>query len=167
MISLPDFISTEIHTPTSDFLLLCCDGLFERLTNEQVIDFVQKQLDKDPSLDPAVVLSRLLDHSLTAGSKDNMTAVLVQFQDGTNYNRERDEFIPGPFKREWSMEFISAYTQNAARYGYSLEEALALQQQQQQQQQPQQQQQTTEIEIEMQQSMSYTQSAHLYALHTT
>lgn len=137
VISLPDWTSVKIDTPTSDFLFLCCDGLFERMTNEEVIGFVREQLDQDPSADPANVISRLIDHSLQKGSQDNMTGVLVQFQDGKDYNQDEDEFIPGPFNDKWGRDFQEAYARNAEQYGYSLREALAMLNNQKIQEQPQ------------------------------
>ena len=43
--AMPDIHSTTIHTG-DNFLLLGCDGIFEVLTNQEAIDFVQSRLDK-------------------------------------------------------------------------------------------------------------------------
>lgn len=58
------------------------------------------------------------------GSRDNTTSILVEFKDGTDYNRG-SEFFPGPIQAfrddPW---FVDAYTKNAQFYGFTLEQSL-------------------------------------------
>ena len=93
VIAEPD--CTLLTAEIGEKLLICCDGLVEKLTNEQVVQFVINESKLNPN-DPAQVVSKLLDFSLIRGSKDNMSAMLIEFTDGTDYNNG-DTFIPGPF----------------------------------------------------------------------
>lgn len=69
---------TIIERADSDeFLLLCCDGIWDVMSNEQAVEFVTEQLKggfKAPE-----ICERLLDHCLLKNSKDNMSALLILF----------------------------------------------------------------------------------------
>ena len=52
MISEPDITVVELSGNTDEALLLCCDGLVERLTNEQLAQYVAQECRKTPN-DPA------------------------------------------------------------------------------------------------------------------
>lgn len=125
VIAVPD-VTNETFGP-NDFLLVCCDGIFESFTNEETVNFVAEQL-KTNSDDPAMIMALLLDAVLHAGSKDNMTAVLILPVDGTAYHRDQDEFLPGTFHEHRSnASFTEAYARDARTHGnMSLEEAVAL-----------------------------------------
>jgi len=81
VIAVPE-VTVAIARP-GDSLLLCCDGLFERLTSKQVAGFIYREVtsERQPEeyLDPADIAARLLELSLRCGSGDNMSAVLVCF----------------------------------------------------------------------------------------
>jgi hypothetical protein len=76
-----------------DHLLICCDGIYERLDWRQgensspafselhflVATFCYAHLRRDGCKnDPALLCAKLLDYSLKRGSTDNMSAVLMQ-----------------------------------------------------------------------------------------
>jgi len=75
------------RTPDDEFLIICCDGVWDVKTNQEVVDFVRSRLPP-PSAEPhtmAIVLEELLDSCISpdlARTKglggDNMTAVLVR-----------------------------------------------------------------------------------------
>ncbi len=69
--------------------------LFEELNNQQIVDFFRIELLKSPN-DPAAVAARMLTRALESGSKDNMSCVIVQFCDGSDYNRP-NEFVAGTY----------------------------------------------------------------------
>ncbi len=50
----------------------------------------------------ALAASKLLLHALNLGSKDNQSIIIVQFVDGSDYNRPDEEFLAGPFY-QWSV----------------------------------------------------------------
>lgn len=115
VIALPD-VTTEVGRE-GDALLICCDGIYEQLSNEAVAAFVHETLKAHPD-DPALVCSKLVIHSLEKGSKDNHSAMLVQLRSGEGYER-KDEFIAGPFRPfQNDKKFVEAYFADAEKHGY-------------------------------------------------
>jgi serine/threonine protein phosphatase PrpC len=123
VIAEPD--CTLLTAESGEKLLICCDGLVEKLTNEQVVQFVMQEY-KNNCNDPAAIVSKLLDYSLQRGSKDNMSALLVEFGDGSSYN-SGDEFIPGPYSvSEDDKKFVEAYIADAKRHGIAPEKLIKM-----------------------------------------
>jgi len=121
----PDFRSFE--ATDKDFLLLCCDGIYEAeiFERQEVIDWVANELKNTD--DTAKVCADLLDECLRRGSHDNMSAMIVQFKDGRSYNSDKPEYIPGPwFDSEKDAKFQAAYAKDALEAGYTLEQARAM-----------------------------------------
>lgn len=121
VIAVPDITLDQLTD--DDVLIVCCDGIFEAISNEETVRFTYEKIQEAPS-DPAYVASQLLDNVLKKGSRDNTTAIVIQFKDGTDFNRGA-EFYPGPIQAfrddPW---FVDAYTKNAQFYGITLEQAL-------------------------------------------
>jgi len=101
VIAVPE-VSVAVARP-GDSLLLCCDGLFERLTSKQVAGFIYREVtsEKEPELylDPADIAARLLELSLRCGSGDNMSAILVCFMP---LKEELSNSIPPPISERGS-----------------------------------------------------------------
>lgn len=150
----PDF-RTET-AKTGDFLFLACDGIYEGdvFTRESVIQWLVEKLKEIP--DPALVCAKLLDEVLARGSRDNMSAMLIFFEDGTAYHQEINQYLPGQwYNGENDHKFQEAYTADARAAGYELKNALKLYEENkakdeeearkkaEQQPQPQQQPETT------------------------
>jgi len=86
----PDITVTEL-LPEHEFMVLACDGVWDVMTNQQVVTFVRERLgtaDK-PGLSAEETCCELLDACLAKDPKesrgigcDNMTAVVVQFRKG-------------------------------------------------------------------------------------
>jgi len=106
------------------FLFLGCDGIYEGdiFTVESVIKYISDKLEQTDDL--AQIAADLLEECLQRGSKDNMSAMIIQFKDGRDYNRE-DEYFPGPYHEgPRHQEFQDAYLNFAQQYGNkSLEES--------------------------------------------
>lgn len=66
MTSNPDF--TQYLATEKDFLLLCCDGIYEAdiFDRQGVIDWVAKKLEEKDDL--AVICAELLDECLSRGA---------------------------------------------------------------------------------------------------
>jgi serine/threonine protein phosphatase PrpC len=71
---------------SEDYLLLACDGVFERLTNEQVIAFINKELsnrklrpDEVSAATAKEIAAALVRHAIAMGSGDNVSVQLVFF----------------------------------------------------------------------------------------
>ncbi|GAB5359263.1 hypothetical protein AAMO2058_000529400 [Amorphochlora amoebiformis] len=125
VIPIPDV--TKVVANEGDTLLICCDGLFEQMTNEEVGGYVYKQLEDTKYVDPAVVLQGLLDLSLERGSKDNMSALAVCFRDGTKYHKAGGDFVPGPFhQHKHNEKFKKAYLNDAKRHGFEEEKLMSI-----------------------------------------
>jgi len=122
--SNPDFI--EEKATKDDFLFLACDGIYEGdiFSRETAIAWLAEKL-KD-SDDLAMICAQILDECLHRGSRDNMSCMIVQLKDGSDYERE-NEYIPGPwYSEEGDSKFQEAYTKDADAAGYTLEAALQL-----------------------------------------
>jgi len=119
VICIPDYQSIELEE--GDCLLLSCDGLTEQLENKDIYDELLEQRNRNPD-DADVVIDGLLQKALQSGSKDNMTAVLVEFRDGTKFG-ERDitrvhTLRPGPLMEyNRSSNFFDAYIKNVKSMG--------------------------------------------------
>jgi len=81
----------EVMTVTcrrGDWLFLGCDGIFDVQSNSYLKDFVTERSDHTEN----EVVTSILQHSLSLGSTDNCTALLVRFS--------MDDAIPCPLSRE-------------------------------------------------------------------
>jgi len=110
--ALPD-VQTISGCRAGDWLLLACDGVFDVFTNEEAHEFVASRLASGSDTDGGLVLTQLLEMSLTKGSKDNCTAILVEFGPQVRQPLTR-ELIPGdadravPEVREKYIQFMQA-----------------------------------------------------------
>jgi serine/threonine protein phosphatase PrpC len=94
VIAVPDL--TTLEGAPGDYLLLFCDGLVEHdvFDNETVVGFLCKQLAHHNN-DMNYALCALLDEAQKRGSKDNITAVLVQFKSAHVVHPHPSISIPG------------------------------------------------------------------------
>lgn len=123
--SNPDFILINDGN-NDDFLFMACDGIYEAdiFGRQDVISWIAAKMETCDDL--ALICSQLLDECLDRGSHDNMSAMIVQFKDGTDY-AQAVEYVPGPwFDGEQDKKFQTAFTADALAAGYTLQEALAL-----------------------------------------
>jgi len=121
VIVVPDYSVTEVTS--EDFLFIACDGIFEGdiFTRESVVEWITNKLKETDDL--AMVMADLLEVCLLRGSRDNMSAMLVQFKDGRDYDRG-DEYIPGPYYEGQKLgKFQDAYKQFAEKGGFTVEES--------------------------------------------
>eukprot|EP01123_Difflugia_compressa_P013038 TRINITY_DN5827_c0_g1_i1.p1 TRINITY_DN5827_c0_g1~~TRINITY_DN5827_c0_g1_i1.p1 ORF type:complete len:475 (-),score=83.65 TRINITY_DN5827_c0_g1_i1:83-1507(-) len=121
---IPDFTVTTANA--SDLLFIGCDGIFENdvFTHKTLGQFISEALQHTDDL--ASICANIIDQCLSRGSFDNMTAMLVQLQDGTSYHTEV-EYHPGPYHVGLHMRaYQRAYIADAARAGYTLNEAHQL-----------------------------------------
>lgn len=76
----PDIMSHEI-TDETEFLVLACDGIWDVMSNQDVVDFVRDRLAV--GTEPEIICEDLLTHCLAPDSQmgglgcDNMTVVIV------------------------------------------------------------------------------------------
>ncbi|KAG6409682.1 hypothetical protein SASPL_127724 [Salvia splendens] len=70
-----------------EFIVLACDGIWDCMSSQQLVDFIREQLKSETKL--SAVCEKVLDRCLapsTAGGEgcDNMTMILVQFEKATS-----------------------------------------------------------------------------------
>lgn len=71
------------------FLILACDGIWDVMDNYCICEYVQYKLQLEPSLKN--VCSSVLDVCLHKGSRDNMSIIIVVFENGPRFSeKERD-----------------------------------------------------------------------------
>ncbi|KAG2700351.1 hypothetical protein I3760_07G226500 [Carya illinoinensis] len=78
----PDINAVELWDD-DDFIVLACDGIWDCMSSQQLVDFVHEQLTLESKL--SVVCERVLDKCLAPSTAigegcDNMTMILVQFK---------------------------------------------------------------------------------------
>jgi len=132
--SKPEIITKEASK--DDFLFLACDGIYEGdvFSRESVIKYVADKMAETDDI--AQICAHVLDECLKRGSRDNMSAMIVQFVDGSNYAKPV-EYFPGPyFTDEGDSKFQEAYQKDAQEAGFTLDEALKKRQEWEQSQVP-------------------------------
>lgn len=77
----PEITVQERHAEDDEFLLLACDGVWDVMTNEEVVQFVWQRLHGGEKVLGRVCES-LLDECLRRNSRDNISAQLVLFEGG-------------------------------------------------------------------------------------
>jgi len=112
VIALPDV--SLVYLQADEFLFICCDGIFEALSNEGVMEFLHQKLSD--SQDLAGILSDLVTAVLKGGSRDNMSAMLIQLSDGTDYNRP-DEFLVGTYYTGGNDSYQQGFRLDCEKHG--------------------------------------------------
>ncbi len=82
----PDLITHTIG-PEDEFFVVACDGIWDVMSSQAVVDFVRPRLRQKRS--PSSIAAELFDHCISDDPKqssglggDNMTAVIVQIKPG-------------------------------------------------------------------------------------
>ncbi|RZC00982.1 putative protein phosphatase 2C 60 isoform C [Glycine soja] len=77
----PDITSVEL-CDDDEFLVIACDGIWDCMSSQQLVDFIHQQLKTENKL--SAVCEKVFDRCLapTAGGEgcDNMTMILIQFK---------------------------------------------------------------------------------------
>lgn len=83
--AFPEITSCEIKDV--DFIFLGCDGVYDCLTNQEIVDFINTRLKKNPNIKLTKILEEMLDQILapdiyteTGVGCDNMSSVIVQLK---------------------------------------------------------------------------------------
>ncbi|KAL9248507.1 putative protein phosphatase 2C 60 [Drosera capensis] len=94
----PDINTVEL-CEDDDFIVLACDGVWDCMTSQQLVDFVHEKLSTESKL--SAVCESVLDRCLapsTAGGEgcDNMTMILVQFKKTGDEQKLSEDQPPQP-----------------------------------------------------------------------
>lgn len=86
--------------PTDHFLVLACDGIWDVMNNDEMCEFVEYNLKIESNLEK--ICSSVLDACLRRGSRDNMSIIIVVFENAPTVNPEfiekvkkKDEILCG------------------------------------------------------------------------
>ncbi|GMG16462.1 unnamed protein product [Phytophthora fragariaefolia] len=71
-------VRVQRRDPADEFLVLCCDGIYDVMSNDQLRKFIRSKI-KNGVKNPKEIAENLLDECLAKGSRDNMSAVIVLF----------------------------------------------------------------------------------------
>jgi len=69
---VPDI--TEEDLAAGDFIILACDGVWDVLSNEDVVNFINQ---RKQSQDIQTITEQLVEEAIQKGSQDNITVVIV------------------------------------------------------------------------------------------
>lgn len=74
-------ITIERRDGTEEFLVICCDGIWDVMENDEVGDYLRTNLRNFESVDTRISQAScdLIDTCLNKGSKDNMSAVIIAY----------------------------------------------------------------------------------------
>lgn len=83
---LPEIFVLERDEDRDEFLVLACDGIWDVMSNQEVLDFVHKELQIRE--DRGQICDNLIEECFQRGSRDNMSVVLVTFPSAPTVNEE-------------------------------------------------------------------------------
>ncbi|KAK2986512.1 hypothetical protein RJ640_021387, partial [Escallonia rubra] len=97
----PDINTVELGDD-DDFFVLACDGIWDCMSSQQLVDFVREQLDTETKL--SAVCERVFDRCLAPSAPgegcDNMTMILVQFKKPFNSDSPKNPNDSGTSTKE-------------------------------------------------------------------
>jgi serine/threonine protein phosphatase PrpC len=76
---IPDVIVQNRNKELDEFIIVACDGIWDVQSNYEAVKTVADIFAEGES-DLGLVAEELLDTCLMMGSKDNMTALILQFE---------------------------------------------------------------------------------------
>lgn len=83
--ALPDVKTLTINPAEDEFMVLACDGIWNFMSSQQVVDFVKSKLEASPEK-LSKICEEMFDYCLAPDTMcdgtgcDNMTAIIVQFK---------------------------------------------------------------------------------------
>ncbi|XP_018329466.1 probable protein phosphatase CG10417 isoform X2 [Agrilus planipennis] len=86
--ALPDIKTLTINPGQDEFMVLACDGIWNSMTNQEVVDFIRSRIEKGETrmsrICEAMFDSCLAPNTMNDGTGcDNMTAIIVQFKNSS------------------------------------------------------------------------------------
>eukprot|EP01120_Amphizonella_sp_Union-15-10_P010469 TRINITY_DN4193_c0_g2_i1.p1 TRINITY_DN4193_c0_g2~~TRINITY_DN4193_c0_g2_i1.p1 ORF type:complete len:412 (-),score=89.42 TRINITY_DN4193_c0_g2_i1:53-1288(-) len=86
----PDILEFDVDEKT-EFFILACDGLWEKLSNDEAVRFVRKLLTENKE-DVKSVVKKLVQYALDLGSNDNISAIIVVLKPKKFKRRKRTNY---------------------------------------------------------------------------
>jgi serine/threonine protein phosphatase PrpC len=149
LLCLPDIFTAEVTSET-EFLLLVCDGIYEKMTTREAGQIVRRRLRTVGDAKDAA--SELVKHAGKRGGTDNLSALVVLFKRPPPLDDRRAPRLFGPSKTPSAAEAAAPASPEGPASPQDAEVSASPQQEQQQEeeevlaspQQGQQQQQEEE-----------------------
>eukprot|EP00164_Ancoracysta_twista_P001576 GFYU01002065.1.p1 GENE.GFYU01002065.1~~GFYU01002065.1.p1 ORF type:complete len:312 (+),score=68.08 GFYU01002065.1:56-991(+) len=90
-------ITTTTLTNDDRFIIIACDGIWDVMTNDEVIKFVSERMDRGMAL--PYIIEEVLDHCLSPSPPgvgcDNMTLIILEnlnYKNGTCRSKTKEEY---------------------------------------------------------------------------
>ncbi|RZF36595.1 hypothetical protein LSTR_LSTR010706 [Laodelphax striatellus] len=93
IIALPDVKKLEMDPARDEFMVLACDGIWNSMTSQEVVDFVKPKLHEGVPI--SKICEQMFDHCLAPNTLgdgtgcDNMTCIIVKFKDAKPHAAEK------------------------------------------------------------------------------
>ena len=75
--SEPDVYIKERQTEIDEFVVLACDGVWDVMTNDEIVSFISSRMRVTNDLE--AISNEVLDTCLHKGSRDNMSIIIIAF----------------------------------------------------------------------------------------
>lgn len=73
---IPDIRIVELH-PEDEFIVVACDGLFDVMSNQEIIEFIKIRVVKE--MDLLLICQKLVRHALeNRNSQDNVSVIIIR-----------------------------------------------------------------------------------------
>jgi serine/threonine protein phosphatase PrpC len=72
--SNPDILSIDLDRKEDEYIILCCDGVWDVLNNDEVRELI------DPQLSPSENARKIRDCAFSLGSSDNISSVVIKLK---------------------------------------------------------------------------------------
>jgi len=76
LVSDPEIKEVTLESD-AQFLVLGCDGLYEKFSNDEIVCFIKNKISAKPLEE---VIQELVDEALDRGTEDNITVIVVKFK---------------------------------------------------------------------------------------
>lgn len=130
LISATPDVRTFKRQATDEFMVICCDGIWDVLSSQEVVEFVRARLGPRESLQARIeaghlklshVLEDLLDTCLSPDLQqtyglggDNMTAVLVCFLSTAGSGQAMQSYVTSELSMDMAPSWLCSYRQKSA-----------------------------------------------------
>ena len=104
IIPLPDVFSFDLQKIDIDFIILGCDGIYDQLNNEEILDsgwliFPSNEIGNDINEKCGILVDFILKASMARKSFDNVTCVIIALKDDKEMKNDKNIKIKN-FKKE-------------------------------------------------------------------
>jgi protein phosphatase 2C family protein 2/3 len=97
VISEPDIYCFDLEKDDIDFLILGCDGIYDQLTSQEILESAWKMIEKNKKKNIDIyntcanIVDFILKMSMARKSFDNVTCLMVAFKDLMNDNQKEEK----------------------------------------------------------------------------